>query len=173
MATSTVRTEEQKRKHAKYMRWYNQSTPERCEKAINRARKYAQEHREEARRRANKWYYENKERAKESVSNWRKKNEKKVKEYLKRYSKKWKKENRVLNNTYTTKRLERKGQTRTEYTQKEWSDKLKETCGICPRCNEDVGIDNLTLDHIIPISKAPKGFIYTIKDIQPLCGSVS
>ena len=43
------------------------------------------------------------------------------------------------------------------------------TSGICPECNSFIGIENLTLDHIIPISKVPVGFIYTINDVQPLC----
>ncbi|HIJ99259.1 TPA: HNH endonuclease, partial [archaeon] len=30
-------------------------------------------------------------------------------------------------------------------------------------------IEKLGYDHIIPLSKAPSGFVYTIDDIQPLC----
>ena len=36
-------------------------------------------------------------------------------------------------------------------------------------CKKDLGIENLTLDHIFPISKAHEGRIYTIDDVQPLC----
>lgn len=47
--------------------------------------------------------------------------------------------------------------------------KLKEKYnGRCPHCNK---FKKLTLDHIIPISKVSKGFIYKIKDIQFLCQS--
>jgi len=55
------------------------------------------------------------------------------------------------------------------YTSKEWVEKVNATKGICPNCNKYIGVINLTLDHIHPISKAEKGRIYTIKDVQPLC----
>lgn len=57
------------------------------------------------------------------------------------------------------------------YTTIEWMVKLDATNGICPGCNTYVGKNKLELDHIIPISKAPAGFNYTINDIQPLCKS--
>jgi len=56
-----------------------------------------------------------------------------------------------------------------DYTKEEWELKIKRTNGICPKCGKEVGIYELTLDHIIPISKAPRGFTYTINDVQPLC----
>jgi 5-methylcytosine-specific restriction endonuclease McrA len=56
-----------------------------------------------------------------------------------------------------------------QFTNEEWKEKLNRTNGICPKCNVYVGIDKLELDHIFPISKAEKGRIYTIDDIQPLC----
>jgi 5-methylcytosine-specific restriction endonuclease McrA len=55
------------------------------------------------------------------------------------------------------------------FTVKEWQQKLEATKGVCPKCNTFIGIDKLTLDHIIPISKAPIGFKYTINGVQPLC----
>jgi len=55
------------------------------------------------------------------------------------------------------------------FTIKEWIELKTKTNGYCPRCNNYVGIDKLELDHIIPISKAKEGQIYTIDDIQPLC----
>ena len=58
-----------------------------------------------------------------------------------------------------------------DYSYEEWTQKKKDTFGICPRCNRWVGIDKLSLDHIIPISKVPEGFVYTINDVQPLCRS--
>mgnify|MGYP006921304551 CR=1 FL=1 len=57
------------------------------------------------------------------------------------------------------------------YTTIEWITKLDNTNGICPCCSKFVGKDKLEIDHIIPISKAPIGFNYTINDIQPLCKS--
>ena len=55
------------------------------------------------------------------------------------------------------------------YTGKEWKEKLYATKGICLACKKEVGIYKLTMDHIVPISKAKPGTIYTINDIQPLC----
>lgn len=55
------------------------------------------------------------------------------------------------------------------FTHNEWQNKLSESKGLCQRCNTFIGISNLTLDHIIPLSKAPEGFNYTIYDVQPLC----
>ncbi|MFH1608287.1 MAG: HNH endonuclease signature motif containing protein [archaeon] len=55
------------------------------------------------------------------------------------------------------------------FTKKEWEKLLKLTKGICPRCNKFVGIDKMELDHIVPISKVIEGFVYNIKDVQPLC----
>jgi 5-methylcytosine-specific restriction endonuclease McrA len=55
------------------------------------------------------------------------------------------------------------------FTAKEWETKVIETKGYCPKCKKKVGIENLTLDHIYPISKAEQGRVYTIKDVQPLC----
>lgn len=56
-----------------------------------------------------------------------------------------------------------------QFTPEQWQEKLVATQGICSRCNRKVGIENMELDHIIPISKAKKGHIYTINDVQPLC----
>ena len=55
------------------------------------------------------------------------------------------------------------------FSQDEWIKKIEATKGFCPLCGIEVGIEKLTLDHIIPLSKAPKGFIYTIDSVQPLC----
>lgn len=52
-----------------------------------------------------------------------------------------------------------------------WERKKLKTEGICPSCNKNIGINKLTIDHIIPVSKAPKGFLYTIDDVEPLCFS--
>ena len=58
---------------------------------------------------------------------------------------------------------------RHQFTTEEWLRKLELTKGICPICKRYVGIMNLQLDHIYPVSKAKEGQIYTIDDIQPLC----
>lgn len=55
------------------------------------------------------------------------------------------------------------------FTPKQWEEKLEKTEGFCLRCKNYIGIMELTLDHIIPLSKVYEGFIYTIHDVQPLC----
>lgn len=55
------------------------------------------------------------------------------------------------------------------FTKKEWEEVLKSTKGICLMCNKFVGTDKMELDHIVPISKAIECFVYTIKDVQPIC----
>ncbi len=58
-----------------------------------------------------------------------------------------------------------------DFSSKEWLNKLGQTNGICPECNKFIGVENLELDHIHPVSKAENGRVYTIDDVQPLCKS--
>ena len=58
-----------------------------------------------------------------------------------------------------------------DFTQEGWLQKLKDTFGVCPRCDRYIGIRKLSLDHIIPISKVEEGQVYNIGDVQPLCRS--
>jgi hypothetical protein len=56
----------------------------------------------------------------------------------------------------------------------DWLKKIEKTDGICVGYNREphfVGKENLSLDHIRPISKVDKGFIYNLNDVQPLCHS--
>ena len=55
------------------------------------------------------------------------------------------------------------------FTIKEFKIKLEKTNGYCKYCKKYMGIEKLTVDHIIPISKAKDGFEYTINDIDFLC----
>lgn len=63
-----------------------------------------------------------------------------------------------------------------KFSLKQWTEKLERTKGICPMCKKFVGVKNLELDHIFPLSKAYKDYqktgkkkSYEIRDIQPLC----
>ena len=58
-----------------------------------------------------------------------------------------------------------------DFNYKQWYGKVLLTKGYCPKCKKFIGINKLTLDHIFPLSKAPKGLTYTINDVQPLCKS--
>jgi len=54
------------------------------------------------------------------------------------------------------------------HTFEEW-DKLRSlTVGVCPSCGRFVGIERLTEDHVVPVSRNGTDFI---ENIQPLCGS--
>jgi len=60
------------------------------------------------------------------------------------------------------------------FTDEQFRNKAEATNGICPGHNRSphyVGMEKLTLDHILPVSKAPKGFVYDIGDVNPLCKS--
>ena len=112
--------------------------------------------------------------------NWRKNNPDKIKKMLDKYTKseKFKKQQhryktsekgrRTCNRNWHSRRL-KKLQLIEDFSNKEWLAKLATTKGFCPKCNIYVGIHKLTLDHIIPISRVPVGFVYTIDEVQPLC----
>lgn len=117
------------------------------------------------------------------------KNSEKRKEYIKGYqsSEKFKQSLRRYANTplgkkrdyrHQLKRRECKNNCLHNFTIEEWKIKLEKTKGICSGCYKNVGIVNLTIDHIFPLSKANDNFkltgikkIYTINDVQPLCRS--
>jgi len=77
---------------------------------------------------------------------------------------------------YNQKRREWKKGIIDGYTKKEFLAKVSGTKGFCPACNERFtksyhSKHELTLDHTPPVSKVPKGFVYTIAMITPLCRS--
>lgn len=76
---------------------------------------------------------------------------------------------RMLKRLKDMRRYLKKKRLKENFTKEEWINKIEKTEGICPSCKKFVGKLNLEMDHIIPISKAPLDFIYTINDIQPLC----
>ncbi len=57
------------------------------------------------------------------------------------------------------------------FKMEDWLKKLIATKGICPECDKDYGIENLTIDHILPLSLASKNFVYSIDDVRPVCMS--
>ena len=54
------------------------------------------------------------------------------------------------------------------YTLDDWQKLLDVSGGVCPSCKMDVGVDSLTRDHIIPVSKGGSNWL---DNIQPLCHS--
>jgi 5-methylcytosine-specific restriction endonuclease McrA len=96
------------------------------------------------------------------------------KQYHKKYCKKYLKteHGKSIYKSNIRKRMSRLNKITETFTLYEWGKMLKLSNGICPgyECNPHfVGIENLTLDHIYPVSKAEEGRVYTINDIQPLC----
>jgi len=98
------------------------------------------------------------------------------------YKRKWNKENILLKRKHDLKYVHsEKGKIRDRkrranknkiielFTQEEWEYKKQDAGGTCPNCKLYVGLNNLQLDHIFPISKAENNRIYFIDDIQPLC----
>lgn len=69
---------------------------------------------------------------------------------------------KVYNINYRARKANAEG----SHTAQEWLDLLNKTNGICPTCKQDVGIEKLTQDHIIPLSKNGSNYI---SNIRPLC----
>jgi len=78
---------------------------------------------------------------------------------------------RLIRQFVKHRRREREREVSHSFTKSEWLNKIKLTKGICPVCKNpfDENLHKITLDHNPPISKAPKGFVYTINDIEPIC----
>lgn len=158
--------------------------------------RYYQEHKEERKRYSSNYYYEHREEKKEYQRNYQKENPEKNRKHNQKYREehreeyneyhriyyhthpkcreqiyRWRKNNPDKVKYYVEKRRERLKNIESCYTKEDLEEKLNSTNGICQMCGEYVGIENLTLEHILPISKAPKGFVYTIDDIQFLCRS--
>lgn len=75
---------------------------------------------------------------------------------------------------YTRQRRAKLKKVTESYSTEEWDMKVDNCNGVCPMCGnyfEDIFPFCATIDHTPPISKAPVGFIYTINNVEPLCGS--
>lgn len=120
-----------------------------------------------------KEYYLN-PKNKKRLKDWRKRWEdsEEGKKILKNADKKYRKSQKgfVSNQIKCSKRRTRKKQLIHNFTKEEWMNKLNLTNGFCLNCKHQVGITNLTLDHIVPISSGIKKE-YFIEDVQPLCKS--
>lgn len=115
----------------------------------------------------------NVKKKKEKNRMYRKKHKEELKERRKEYDDKYHSTKKGQKNLHNgrLKRRERMNNISHSFTYDEWLNKLRETNGICSMCSKNVGIGNLTLDHIIPISKAKENFVYSINDAQSLCKS--
>jgi len=111
------------------------------------------------------------EKIRKNIYNWRYKNIDTYKEYQKKYQNYYKTTQRgkISHRKKSHKRRFKEQNITHDWTTQQEIDKLNETHGYCKICSKYIGINNLTLDHIIPISKVPIGAVYTINDIQFIC----
>jgi len=101
--------------------------------------------------------------------NWRQANPKKCKRSYKKYRQTEK--GKYITKLHNAKRNGKNKEIIHSFSREQWFKLLKHTQGYCKLCKVKVGIKKLTLDHIFPISKAKKGRIYKISDVQPICKS--
>lgn len=104
---------------------------------------------------------------KQKHQNWQEKNREKIAIYGKKYKHTLK----GRASQQKSRRTRRGKKVKHLFSVKEWLFKKERTKGVCPFCNKFVGINNITLDHIIPISKVVNNFEYTIDMVQPMCFS--
>ena len=136
------------------LRWY-------CKECCKELKSNDPKYLERQKKYSYKYYHER--GGKQKRKQWKENNNDKVRSY----KRKW-----ANNNKFKIKfnNLNRKGIIH-NFSDIELWDKLKSTNGVCQICNRNVGYKQLTVDHIIPISKVPIGTIYTIDDIQYICQS--
>jgi len=118
-----------------------------------------------------KWRENNPEKWKGIQNKWINNNIEKSKEISRECAKRYYQENKEKISIKNKVRNIKRRNIIHNFTYDEWLDKLEKTEGYCPSCKKFIGIYNLTLNHIIPISSVPIGTIYTINDVQPLCNS--
>lgn len=124
------------------------------DKWLAEKKRYRERHKEEIKTKYKIYYEKNKERLRDKLKEWKKTPAGKLNKKIQKFKRR-RKERDIIH----------------KFTVKEWDDKVKKTRNLCPVCEKpyDNNKHQLTLDHIFPISKAPKGFIYTIEDVEPMC----
>ena len=86
---------------------------------------------------------------------------------------KYKKNHKYTVNQTNRRRYLKKRELKENFTLTQWKEKIKQTKGICSNCKKPYIHCHPfvpTIDHTPPISKAPKGYVYTINEVNPLCG---
>lgn len=123
-------------------------------------KKYMENNPKKTKEWSQKCYYKHHEERLKYGSDWQKNNRKKANERNKR----WRLNNPERSKLHSLRRQTNLKKINNAFSQKDWVTK----CTHCYGCGTT---ENLQMDHILPISKAPENHTYTIDDIQPLCNS--
>lgn len=116
------------------------------------------------------YYQKNRDMILKLRKNYRNENREKILQIERKHHNKHPETHRKKNRKHSLK----KKQLFEDFTNEDWLQKVEATEGVCPICGRSYSEIHpfcATLDHTPPISKAPKGYHYTIDDITPMCGS--
>jgi len=177
----------------------HQKTPEAKERRREIKRRYRQRHREKVleydhqRYRTKtdywkKWYLANREEIRAKQRQHAAKPESKAKKsaYTREYqakpevherdlakSRAWKKTPKGRRNAvyYNERRRARMSSVPGSFTKEEWLKVRDATGGVCPFCGRNVGLEKMSMDHIIPLSKGGTNYISNIRAICRNCNS--
>lgn len=155
-----------KKKMKKQQKIYYQKNKEEIKEKV---KKYKEENKKKILDNAKEYYRKNKKEISKKQKTYRERHKKEIKKYLKNYCQ----NNKHKYIFYKNRRKTKKRLLFEKFTIKEWREKVKQTRGICPVCRKpysEIYPYCATIDHAPPISKAPIGYIYTINDVNPMCG---
>ena len=138
-------------------KYYKQNEDKLKEQHKQYAKKYYKNNRVQQLIKLREYYCKNKDRFK----NYRKRN----KDRINKMRREWLKRNPHKASCYSNKRRAALNKSESNYTINEWTNLCNTTGNKCLQCNKQ---EELTVDHIIPISKGGNN---DISNIQPLCGS--
>jgi 5-methylcytosine-specific restriction endonuclease McrA len=138
------------------------------------ARERARANPEQNRARVLAWQRENKEKVNAKSRAWQRSHREQVKAAGLRYrlanpekekarAKAWLAANPDIARARTHRRRALLKTTPGSFTPQEWADRLAEYGGVCPCCKQEA---ELTVDHIVPVSKGGTNWIW---NLQPLC----
>lgn len=164
---------EQKREHQKRWRqkhkgeireYYKKWSQKQTDKQKEYQKKYQKEYRQQHKDRQNEYHreyrQEHKKKKIEEDKKYRQKHPGRLREYRKTHREQGNKSSRKYKAT------KMKANFWELWMDVVWQQKLIETNGYCPLCHKFIGIDKLTMDHIIPLNK---GGLHRIDNVQPLC----
>lgn len=138
-------------------------------------KKYRESHKDKVRLWRRKWWHELTPEKKQAVTDKRMekywKDPELAREKNRKIYKNWvsTEQGKILHRISNYRRRVKEKSIIHDFTYDDWDKKLSSVKGVCQICHKRVGRKNLTLDHINPLSKVPKGTVYGINDVQPVC----